>query len=387
MKTTLETKYTVREICRGFVWNKLENKGLFGMGGQLTIQPEYQRNYIYKEQNKEEAVIKSALMGYPLGLLYFVKTLDGAYEVLDGQQRITSLGRFITGKFAIIDKNNKERNFGSLASEEQDKILDTKLLVFVCEGTETEIRDWFQTVNLPGVPLSQQELRNALYSGPFVTEAKKVFSNSRQPDMQKWESYIKGRCYRQDYLECALGWVSKGDINGYMSDHRRDGDITELVTYFNTVIEWIDSLFDDVKPEMKGLEWGRLYETYHLKAYKKDHLNQRVNELYADGCVGDRKGIYEYVLGGETTVQLLNIRVFDTRIKGRVYQKQTAYAMARGISNCPMCVTANRANKTRIWTLKEMEADHVTAWSKGGETTEENCQLLCITHNKLKGNR
>ncbi|MCD8301823.1 MAG: DUF262 domain-containing protein [Prevotellaceae bacterium] len=387
MKTTLRNDITVRELCDGFEYNELENKGLFGMGGRLTIQPEYQRNYIYKEMHKEEAVIKSLLQQYPLGLLYFVKNPDGSLEVLDGQQRVTSIGRFLTMKFAITDENGMQQNYDGLDEETQELILNTPLLVYECEGTEKEIKHWFETVNIAGVPLNQQELYNAIYSGPFVSAAKKVFSNSTNPRMQKWSSYIKGRVNRQEYLECALDWVSKGDISGYMSSHRRDTDIKEMEKYFNDVIDWADSLFEYVTKEMQGLEWGRLYETYRHKSYDKAYINSRVSALFNDPCVTERKGIYEYVLGGENSVKLLDIRVFDPKTKNRVYAKQTAKAKKNSISNCPVCVLENKANKKRIWTLKEMEADHVTAWSNGGSTSEDNCQMLCIFHNRLKGNR
>lgn len=255
MKTTLRTDILVRDICDGFVYNELEGKGLFGMGGLLTIQPEYQRNYIYKDMNREAAVIESVLKGYPLGLIYLVKNTDGTLEVLDGQQRITSLGRFITNKFAI-KINDREEYMAGLDENLQKKILNTKMLIYECKGTETEIKEWFKTINISGVPLRHQELLNAIYSGPFVTMAKAEFSNSNNAMTQIWCHYISGDVKRQDYLECALNWVSHGNISGYMSTHRRDTHINELKIYFNTVIDWIQSIFIDVEKEMKGLEWG-----------------------------------------------------------------------------------------------------------------------------------
>ena len=218
MKTTLRTDITVADICDGFVYNQLEGKGLFGLGGKLTIQPEYQRNYIYADGGgkKEQAVIHSLLKGYPLGLIYFNKVAEDKFEVLDGQQRITSIGRFVTNKFAIMDNGNP-KNFDSLPADQQAKIRDSKLLIYECEGTETEIKQWFETINIAGVPLNSQELLNAIYSGPFVTLAKAEFSNSQNANIQKWSAYIKGSANRQDFLERALDWVSKGDIGGYMS--------------------------------------------------------------------------------------------------------------------------------------------------------------------------
>lgn len=203
MKTELRTDITVEEICKGFQYSQLEGKGLFGLGGRLVIQPEYQRNYIYAEAKREEGVIDSLLKGYPIGLLYFVKAGD-RLEVLDGQQRITSVGRFVTEKFAIREPDGHERNFSSLAADKRAKILGTKLTIYVCEGTESEIKEWFRTINIAGIPLNEQELRNAIYSGPFVTAAKAEFSNSSKPVLQKWKAYVKGNEKRQDILEEAL---------------------------------------------------------------------------------------------------------------------------------------------------------------------------------------
>ncbi|MCQ2286801.1 MAG: DUF262 domain-containing protein, partial [Bacteroidales bacterium] len=380
MKTTLK-EYTIQEVCEGFVYNELEGKGLFGLNGQLTIQPEYQRNYIYNDGKKDVAVIESVLKGYPLGLIYFNK-VDDRLEVLDGQQRITSLGRFVTGKFAIKDANGMEQYFSSLASDKQNLINDSKLLVYVCEGTETEIKEWFKIINIVGVPLKPQELLNAVYSGPFVTKAKEVFSNSQNANIQKWSSYIKGVANRQDFLECALDWVSKGNIENYMATHRLDTDINKMETYFNSVIDWIDSVFPTVKKEMCGLEWGRLYETYHKTPYNKTKVGSEVDRLYADEYVTSKKGIFEYVLGGCADDRLLEIRIFDSATKNTVYHKQTANAVAKGISNCPLCAMGTSTNKTKIWKLNEMDADHVTAWSKGGSTTIGNCEMLCQTHNR-----
>ena len=242
MKTELHTEWTVKDICEGFMYNELEGKGLFGMNGKLTIQPEYQRNYIYADGKKDVAVIDSVLKGYPLGLIYFNRREDGQLEVLDGQQRITSLGRFVTSKFAIT-QSGMPQYFRGLAQDKQEKINNTKLLIYICEGTESEIKEWFKTINIAGVPLNHQEVLNAIYSGEFVTKAKEEFSNSQNANVNKWSSYISGIVNRQDYLECALDWVSKGNIEKYMSTHRHDDNITELKIYFNSVIDWIDGLF------------------------------------------------------------------------------------------------------------------------------------------------
>jgi len=384
----------VAQVTEGFFYNELEGKGLFGLDGDLVIQPEYQRHYIYGDGKKDVAVIESLLKGYPLGLIYFVDT--GAtksphLEVLDGQQRITSVGRFVTGKFAIIDDNGKEQTFSSLPKEDCERITGSELLIYVCTGTEAEIKEWFQTINIAGVPLNNQELRNAIYSGLFVTAAKREFSNSQNALQQKWSHFVKGDPKRQEVLEEALSWVaaSKGQsIDGYMAAHRQDKGIGELKAYFSTVIDWINSVF--IAPPdkaMRGLDWGRLYEQYHHKSYKTDELDADLQELLLDPAVSDRKGIYEYLLGGKTETRLLNVRIFDAQTKKTAYAQQTTKAKAGEISNCPLCAHGSNANRARIYKANEMEADHVAAWSKGGESTLENCEMLCVPHNRSKGNR
>jgi len=392
MKTTLKT-YTVKEICNGFVYNQLEGKGLFGLSGKLTIQPEYQRNYIYADGKKDVAVIESMLKGYPLGLIYFNKVSDDKLEVLDGQQRITSIGRFVTGKFAIKDTNNIEQYFSGLASNLKDLIFNTQLLVYECEGDENEIKEWFKTINIVGVPLNKQEQHNAIFSGPFITKAKEEFSNSQNANVQKWSAYISGNVNRQDFLHTALKWVSKDyenddkEIERYMSQHRYDENINELKTYFTSVIDWISSVFTDVENEMRGLEWGRLYEEHHSKSYNPQEVSAKVQELYADPYVKNRKGIFEYVLGGCTDKKLLDIRIFDEATKRAVYKQQTLAARADGVSNCPLCAIGHDANHAKIWDQKDMDADHVTAWSNGGATSIENCQMLCREHNRRKSDK
>ena len=299
VKTTLRTDITVADICDGFVYNQLEGKGLFGLGGKLTIQPEYQRNYIYADGGgkKEQAVIHSLLKGYPLGLIYFNKVAKDKFEVLDGQQRITSIGRFVTNKFAIMDNGNP-KNFDSLPADQQAKIRDSKLLIYECEGTETEIKQWFETINIAGVPLNAQELLNAIYSGPFVTLAKAEFSNSQNANIQKWSAYIKGSANRQEFLERALDWVSKGDIGGYMSAHRNDNNINELKTYFNSVIDWVSTVFIDVLAG-NARDWSGAGCTrqYHGKSYDPKKMSAEVKRLAADPYVKNRKGIFEYHSG------------------------------------------------------------------------------------------
>ena len=387
MKTTLRTDITVEDVCKGFVYNEAEGKGLFGLSGKLVIQPEYQRNYIYADGKKDVAVIKSLMKGYPLGLIYFTQTADGMYEVLDGQQRITSFGRFLTGKFPIKDKNGMEQYFRSLAEDLQNQIKNTKLTIYICEGEESEIKEWFDTINIVGIPLNEQERLNAIYSGPFVTKAKEMFSNTQNSNVQKWSAYVNGVVNRQDFLHTALDWVSKGNVSSYMSLHRFDTDINELVTYFNSVIDWVSTVFIDVLPKMRGLEWGRLYEQYHTKAYDPQKVSELVKKLDADFYVKEKKGIFEYVLGGCVDTKLLEIRIFDDPVKNSVYAKQTEEAKKKHISNCPLCALSTGSNHAKIWKLNEMDADHVAAWSKGGATDISNCQVLCKTHNRAKGNK
>lgn len=387
MKTILKTNISVKDICEGFVYNELEGKGLFGLSGELTIQPEYQRNYIYADGKKDVAVIESILKEYPIGLIYFVKKSSKEFEVLDGQQRITSVGRFVTNKFAIKDDNGIEQYFDSLAKDKQKRILETKLTIYECEGTESEIKEWFKIINIAGVPLNNQELLNAVHSGPFVTLAKEEFSNTQNANIQKWSAYVSGSANRQDFLERALDWVSCGNIGEYMSRHRKDKDIKELKTYFNSVIDWVSSVFMDVESEMKGLEWGRLYEEYHKKSYNPKKVSEELNKFYGDPYVKNRKGIFEYILGGMVDKKLLDVRVFDDATKKSVYAKQTKEAEKKEKSNCSHCAIGHDANKTKIWQLSEMDADHVSAWSKGGATNIKNCEMLCKTHNRAKGNR
>ena len=386
METTLK-QYTVKEVCEGFVYNAIEGKGLFGLSGRLTIQPEYQRNYIYADGKRDVAVIASLLKGYPLGLIYFNKTSGDKLEVLDGQQRITSFGRYVTGKFAVKDEHGMEQYFHSLAADKQARILDAQLLMYECEGTESEIKEWFRTINIAGVPLNDQEILNAVYSGPFVTLGKEEFSNSQNSNVQKWSAYIKGAVNRQDFWERALEWVSKGAVSDYLSGHRADPNIAGVKTYFNSVLDWISSVFVTVESEMRGLDWGALYEKYHGQSYNQTAVAQQVKALYADPFVKKRGGIFEYILGGSQDTKLLEVRVFEEATKRAQYEKQTAAATANNTSNCPLCALGHDANKSKIWKLTEMDADHVAAWSKGGKTSPENCEMLCATHNRAKGNR
>lgn len=382
---------TIEEICKGFVYNEYEEKGLYGLSGKLTIQPEYQRNYIYKDGKRDVAVIKSILKGYPLGLIYFNQTASGQLEVLDGQQRITSIGRFVTGKLSLIDEKGIPIYFTGLSDDQKKLILyNSPLLVYVCKGSEKEIKEWFETINIAGIPLNEQEKLNAIFSGPFVTKCKEVFSNSQNSNIQKWSHYISGNVKRQEYLQAALDWVSKGNIADYMAQHRFDDNINMITTYFNSVIAWIESVFKGVDKKMQGLNWGQLYETYHSYPYDPDKVWAKVEELLSDPYItnSSKKGIFEYVLGGCVNHKLLEIRFFDEATKRAVYKLQTDKAKIENLSNCPHCRMSDNINiRTKIYKLEEMDADHIAAWSQGGTTDISNCQMLCKTHNRAKGNR
>lgn len=386
MKTILRTEITVKDICEWFVYNELEWKWLFGLAWKLTIQPEYQRNYIYADWKKDVAVIESILKGYPLWLIYFNKVGDDKFEVLDGQQRITSFGRYVTGKFAVKIEW-MEQYFSWLAEDLQDKILKTPLLIYECEWEESEIKERFKTINIAWVPLNEQELLNAVYSWPFVTKAKEQFSNSQNANVMKWWAYISWVVNRQDFLHMALDRVSKGEIWNYMSKHRYDDNITELKTYFATVIDRISGVFSDVESEMKWLERWRLYETYHKKSYDPKKVSEKVHELYADPYVKSRKWVFEYILWDCVDSKLLDVRVFDEATKKSVYAQQTKEANEKWVSNCPLCAIWHESNNKKIWSIWEMDADHVSAWSKGWATDIKNCQMLCKSHNRAKGNR
>lgn len=388
MKTELH-HYTIEQVTEDFVFSELEDKGLFGLGGKLVIQPEYQRHYIYGDGKKDVAVIESILNDYPLGLIYFNMAGD-TLEVLDGQQRITSIGRFVTGKFAI-KQNGNHHVFTSLSPELQQKILKSELLVYHCAGSEPEIKEWFETINIVGEPLNRQEMLNAIYSGPFVTKAKEEFSNSKNAKMQKWQSYIDGKPKRQGILKAGLEWVSTSQevtVDAYMAEHRYDTDIVGLKAHFDSVVDWVAGVFKrSPDPEMKFVEWGRLYDKYHSRPYNAAALDAEVNRLREDEYVTSPKGIYEYLLSGSTERQHLIIRIFQPKDKRVAYERQTDEAKKKKTSNCPTCAGIANSNQHRIYALSEMDADHVEAWSKGGNTNLQNCEMLCKTHNRAKGNR
>jgi hypothetical protein len=387
---TSHHEYDVESLCRGFEYSDKDGKGLFGLDGTLTIQPDYQRHFLYEKEGLEQPVIESLLRGFPLGVLYFNKISEDSFEVLDGQQRITSIGRFLRDKFFVLDERGREQYYSSLPADKKDLILKSKILAYHCQGEESEIKDWFEVVNQGGLRLTPQEILNAVYSGPFISEAKRIFSNGNNTNIEVWSTYLTGDFRRQAFLETALEWAagSKEGIKDYLGKHRMESDISSLVKRFEEVIEWVSSTFlEQFDAYMKGLNWGRLWLEYGTTHFDSQEVTRRVRTLIADPYVENKRGVFEFVLGGEKAKNLLGIRVFNPAQKQRQYDIQTAKAKDEGVSNCPHCVIEASSNLTKIWPLNSMEADHVSAWSKGGESIESNCQMLCVTHNRLKGNK
>jgi len=381
-------QFTIGEVAAGY--RNSDEEGVVGYGGRLNIRPKYQREFVY-DDNKKIAVMETVWKGFPLNVMYWVRNDDGTYELLDGQQRTLSICSFIAGEY-MMDFDGHLRGWSNMNPDQQQRILDYRLQIYICEGTPSEQLDWFRVINIAGERLTDQELLNAMYNGSWVTHAKRRFSKTGCVAYKLAERYMTGSTIRQAYLETALKWISdslygKPDIERYMADHRNDADSDELWQYFQEVIAWVQRLFVDYHKEMKGLDWGILYNRFKGNAYKSSYLQRRVAELMEDENVTDKTGIFEYLLDGEQSPQLLSVRVFDDITKRKVYNRQTAEARERGISNCPLCAIGHDANRTRLWTLKEMDADHVTAWSKGGATDISNCQMLCRTHNRAKGNR
>lgn len=350
---------TVREIAEGYIDNA-EN-GVTGYGGKLNIRPKYQREFVYDDK-KRSAVIETIVKGFPLNVMYWVKNEDGNFEVLDGQQRTISFCQYVSGDFSL---NN--RAFHNLTQTEQEQILNYKLMIYFCEGNDKEKLDWFKIINIAGEKLSDQELRNAVYTGSWLSDAKLKFSKSNCAAYLLGNDYVKGSPIRQEYLEIALKWINHGEIEAYMSQHQHDPNANELYFYFMNVIEWVKQTFPTYrKKEMYGQEWGELYNEHHTKMLDAKKLEEEIAKLMADVDVTNKRGIYKYVLNGEE--KHLNVRAFDDRMKRTAYEKQ------KGI--CKKC--------KKHFNLEEMEADHITPWSQGGKTVEENCQMLCRECNRRK---
>lgn len=355
----------VRDVVNGYI-DSAEN-GVVGYGGRLDIRPAFQREFIYKDKQRDE-VIRTVMRGFPLNVMYWVKSDNGNFEVLDGQQRTISLCQYATNGFSIaID--GMPRKFGNLTQTEQEQILNYPLMIYICEGTDKEKLDWFKIINIAGEQLTAQELRNAIYTGEWLTEVKKYFSKTGCPAYQIADKYLSGSAIRQNYLETAIKWIAARDgaeIEDYMSQHQHDTNCNEIWLYFQSVINWVKATFPRYRKEMKGIEWGLLYNEYQGAALDPNALEGRIKALMMDDDVTNKRGVYAYVLSG--VEKHLSIRAFTESQKRATYERQG------GI--CPVC--------KRHFEFEEMQGDHITPWSKGGRTIPENCKMLCAECNRRK---
>lgn len=387
MKIELE-RIRVRDLVENYEDN--DELGVRAYGGKLDVRPPYQREFVYKDKQRD-AVLETLRRDFPLNVLYWAVIDqpgdDGVeYEIIDGQQRTISICQYVEGDFSI-DIDGHSLAFHNLQNDQQEQILDYELMVYLCKGTDSEKLDWFRTINIAGEKLTDQELRNAVYHGPWVTAAKKYFSKSGCPAYGIASDYMTGSPNRQELLEKAIDWFNGGKINEYMRDHQLDTNANELWLYFQGVIDWVETTFPKKRPPMKSVKWGPLYNQYKNVQFDPDALEARVSTLIGDPDVKNNPGIYEFLLGGEEYTKLIEVRVFDERTKLAVYERQTKEAEKVKISNCPMCAGGTNNRASHIYALGEMDADHVTAWSKGGATSIENCEMLCVPHNRSKGNR
>lgn len=382
-------RITVRDLYENY--ENSDDLGVRAFGGNLDVRPPYQREFVYKDKQRD-AVIETLRKDFPLNVMYWAVNVDengdpiGTYEVIDGQQRTISICEYVEGNFSIAIGGH-QLAFHNLQNDHQEQILDYELMVYFCEGADSEKLEWFETINIAGEVLVKQELRNAVYHGPWVSAAKKYFSKNGCPAYSIASDYLTGTPIRQEYLQTAIEWINDGNVDEYMRDHQHDTNANELWLYFKGVIDWIESSFPKKRAQMKSVRWGQLYSKYNGATLDPVKLEERVADLMADIDVKNKRGIYDFVLGGETDTKLLEVRVFDDKTKLAAYGKQTKTAEATSTSNCPMCAGGNNANATRIYELSDMDADHVTAWSKGGVTELSNCEMLCIPHNRSKGNR
>ena len=359
----------IRDLVKGYVNN--DDEGVLGYGGRLNIRPKYQREFVYKDEQRN-AVIKTVVQGFPLNTMYWSENADGSLEVLDGQQRIISVCEYHSGAFSLpTDHRENPRYFHSLTDAEKDQILDYQLMVYFCRGSDKDKLDWFQIINIAGVELTKQELRNAVYSGLWVTDAKRYFSRRGAPAQHEASEYLKGKAIRQEYLETAIDWVSPGKVEEYMSAHQHETSANPLWLHFMAVIEWVKATFPEYRKEMKGLAWGELYDAHCQERLDPAALEGRISALLADDEVQKRSGIWPYVLTGDE--RHLNLRAFSDN------QKRVAYERQKGVCNNSEC--------SKECDISEMEADHITPWSKGGKTVQDNCQMLCQECNRRKSNK
>lgn len=365
-------KITVGEIASGY--RDSAEEGVYGYFGRLNIRPKYQREFVY-DNKKRDAVIDTIRRGFPLNVMYWTENDDGTFEVLDGQQRTISFCSYVAGDFSVPDESGRPKTFGNLTEAEKKQITDYETLVYFCSGTDKEKLDWFRIINIAGEKLTEQELRNATYTGEWLTDAKRKFSKTNCVAYLIARDYVSGSPIRQDFLETALAWKSKGKIEDYMSAHQHDPTANELWCYFSAVIEWAKTTFREYRKEMKGLDWGRLYDDFHDKILDAARLADEVRELMLDDEVTNKKGVYYYVL--TRNERYLNLRAFTEK------QKREAYERQGGV--CPRCCEEGR--RKQVYDISEMEADHAVPWSKGGKTSAENCVMLCREHNRIKSDK
>lgn len=360
MKIELK-EITIREVVEGYVNN--DEEGVVGYSGNLNIRPKYQREFVYNDKQRD-AVINTIRKGLPLNVMYWVKNNDGSYEVMDGQQRTISFCSYVNKEYTI-----DFQFFHNLTEEEQNQILDYKLMVYVCEGEDRKKLDWFKIINIAGVKLSDQELRNAIYTGPWLTDAKKYFSKTSCPAYQLGKDYMRGVPIRQDYLETTIKWHKEENeaIEEYMARYQNEAHATDIWMFYQNVISWVRSNFTQTRREMKGLPWGLFYKVHKDTSFDPTEIETKVKGLMADVDVTNKRGIYPYVLDGQE--KHLNIRAFNDR------EKREAYESQEGI--CAIC--------KEEFAYENMEADHITPWSQGGKTSKENCQMLCVKCNREKG--
>jgi len=351
-------RITVRDIAEGYVDN--EEEGVLGYGGKLNIRPKYQREFVY-DAKKRNAVVESILKEYPLNVMYWVVKEDGTFEILDGQQRTVSFCQYVASDFSV-----NEKFIHNLTQTDKERILNYELMIYFCKGNDKEILEWFEIINIAGEKLTKQELRNAIYTGTWLTDAKLRFSKTGCSAHILAVNYLNGSPIRQEILERAISWISGGEIEKYMSIHQHDPNANELWTYFRNVIEWIELTFTAYRKEMKGLDWGSLYDKFKGAMFDTAKLEQEIQSLMIDDDVTNKKGVYQYVL--TRNEKYLNIRAFSDSQKRAAYEKQDG-----------VCVKCEKN-----FALKEMEADHITPWSKGGKTTPDNCQMLCLECNRRK---
>jgi len=352
---------SIKEVTEGY--KNDDEEGVIGYNGKLNIRPKYQREFVYKDKQRN-AVIETIRKDFPLNVMYWVKNKDGTFEVMDGQQRTISFCEYVAGKFSL-----NFQYFHNLEENEKNQILNYKLMIYFCEGEDKEKLDWFEIINIAGEQLTDQELRNAIYTGTWLTDAKRHFSKTGCPAYNLASDYMKGTPIRQDYLETAISWISNGEIKEYMAKNQNKPNANELWLYFQSVINWVKATFPNYRKEMKGIDYGSLYNEYKNKEFDFKKIEKEIKELMQDEDVTKKSGIYPYVI--TRNEKYLSIRSFTDKMKRESYERQ------KGI--CPKC--------KKHFEIGEMEADHITPWHEGGKTTAENCQMLCKHDNRIKSGK